>query len=62
MFVTASSVGYGEVLVGTHAGRFVAGLTGTVGVVLACVLTGSLSSILAWTKGHLQALCQLHLY
>lgn len=53
MFVTATSVGYGETLVTTHAGRVVAALTGLVGLVLVSIMPASLSSLLAWTKGFL---------
>jgi len=50
MFVTATSVGYGEVNTTTHAGRAICSAMGLVGLMLVAILTASLGQNLQWTK------------
>ena len=50
MFVTATSVGYGEVLVTTHFGRAIAICAGWLGMMLVALTTASLSNLLEWTS------------
>jgi hypothetical protein len=50
MFVTATSVGYGEVLVTTHFGRAIAICAGWLGMMLVALTTASLSNLLEWSS------------
>ena len=50
MFITATSVGYGDILATTHAGRFVSAVAATAGLVFTAALTAALSIKLSWTE------------
>ena len=50
MFVTATSIGYGEVSTTTHTGRAIACTMGLWGLLVAAILTASLSQNLQWSK------------
>jgi len=49
MFVTTTTVGYGDVTVLTHMGRFACVLIGILGNIFAALLTASLSNALQWS-------------
>ena len=48
MFVTLTTIGYGETLVTTHFGRLTAALCGLVGMLLNMLMIASLSTVLEW--------------
>ena len=56
MFVTTTTVGYGDMPANTHLGRAAAVLQGLIGVVMAALLTASLSNALQWSPEELSAL------
>ena len=49
MFITATTVGYGEVYVTTHFGRACAICAGFVGMILVATTTATFSNLLSWT-------------
>jgi hypothetical protein len=49
MFVTSTTVGYGDLIPSTHFGRATACVTGLMGTMLASLLIASISNVLAWT-------------
>jgi hypothetical protein len=49
MFVTSSTVGYGDFVPETHAGRLVAAAAALSGIILASLLTAALCNFLRWT-------------
>ena len=56
MFITATSVGYGDILSTTHLGRVVALVAAVSGLVCVAALTASFSVTLMWTERELSAL------
>ena len=50
MFVTATTVGYGETTIGTHFGRQTAVLAGFLGMVLVSTTTACLCNLLEWSS------------
>lgn len=49
MFVTSTTIGYGDVAVTTHLGRAACILMGIIGTCFASILTACLSNVLCWT-------------
>ena len=50
MFITATSVGYGDILATTHAGRAIAAIAAMAGLSFTAALTAALSIKLMWTE------------
>lgn len=56
MFITSTSVGYGDVLATTHLGRTVCLISAISGLICAATLTASLSVVLQWTDEETSAM------
>ena len=59
MFITSTTVGYGDIWAHTHFGRMAAIIMGVIGVSFSALLTASLSNALTWTPIELQSLLVL---
>ena len=56
MFVTSTSLGYGDILSTTHFGRVVCLVSALTGLVCAATLTAALSVVLTWTDDEMSAM------
>ena len=56
MFVTSTTVGYGDLDATTNFGRVVASAMSVVGIVLVALLTAALSTALQWSEEELSSL------
>jgi Cu/Ag efflux protein CusF len=59
MFVTSTTVGYGDIGARTHLGRFAAVSMGITGIISAALLTASLANALEWSPQEMSALLVL---
>ena len=59
MYVTATSVGYGDIYPSTHLGRLVASISALVGIILIAILTAALAHALTFTPEQHMALSLL---
>ncbi|EKX47702.1 hypothetical protein GUITHDRAFT_106691 [Guillardia theta CCMP2712] len=55
MFVTSTTIGYGDILCTTHMSRFVAILTAGTGLILVSLMTAAFQNALQWTEEEIAA-------
>jgi hypothetical protein len=60
VFVTSTTVGYGDIVPFTHMGRVVSAFSGLVGVLLASLLIASLSNVMAFSTKEQVAVALFH--